>query len=155
MNLKIEPNQLNGDDSALNGIQLLCSTFEGRHTGHINSSEGPWGFYRGKRYCDKGFATSFRPRSEPQQGSGDDAAAIDLKLRCSNNDGSISEIVGGDILTFGDWTLEQTCPPETAICGITTQIEGVQGDGALNNINIACCHLPYSIDMLARIQILQ
>lgn len=142
MNLKIEPDQGKGDDSALNGIKLSCTTSDGRHTGDITSGEGRWGFYRGRKFCRTGYANGFQLRSEPDQKSGDDAAAIDLTLLCSHTDGTTSRIVGGDFLTFGSYTQEQICPPATAICGIRTQIEPDQGSGddsALNNVDFACC----------------
>lgn len=142
VNLKIEPNQGKGDDSALNGIRLTCTSMDGQETAEIMSGEGPWGFYRGKKFCSSGFATGFQLRSEPDLGSGDDGAASDLMLICSQLDGTTSRIVGGGVLTFGEYTPEQICPAETAICGIRTQIERDQGQGddsALNNVDFACC----------------
>lgn len=143
MDLKIEPDQGTGDDSGLNGIKLSCTTFDERHTADITSGEGPWGFYRGKKFCQGGFANGFQLRSEPDLKSRDDAAAIDLMLLCIHtNDGTTSKIVGGEVLTYGAYTQEQICPPETAICGIRTQIEKEQGagdDSALNNVDFACC----------------
>lgn len=148
MNLKIEPDLGSGDDSGLNCIKLSCTTSDGRHTADISSGEGPWGFYRGKKFCKSGFATGFQLRSEPDLKSRDDAAAIDLKLICSHTDGTTGTIIGGDVLTFGQYTRQQICPTGSAICGIRTQIEGDQGQGddsALNNVDFACC--PYSSDI--------
>lgn len=147
MDLKVEANQGEGDDSALNAVKLICTDVSGNIRDEITSSSGPWGDYRGKKYCHNGFATGFQLRSEPSLGRRDDAAAIDLKLKCMDHDtGAVSEIIGSELLTFGDWTQEQKCPPETAICGIATQIESQQGEGddsALNNIDLACCRIPY------------
>ncbi|XP_037026881.1 vitelline membrane outer layer protein 1-like [Bradysia coprophila] len=148
MNLKIEPNQGEGDDSALNGIRLTCTSMDGRDTADITSGEGPWGFYRGKKFCSSGFATGFQLRSEPDLGSGDDGAASDLMLVCANVDGTTSKVVGGGVLTFGHYTAQQMCPRDTAMCGIRTQIEREQGkgdDSALNNVDFACC--PYALDL--------
>lgn len=158
MNLKIEPDQGKGDDSGLNGIKLSCTTLDGLHTADITSGEGPWGFYRGKKFCESGFARGFQLRSEPDLKSGDDAAAIDLMLLCSHPDGTTSRIVGGGVLKFGDYTQEQVCPTSSAICGIRTQIEREQGSGddsALNNVDFACC--PYSVDVsdLVRVSIVK
>ncbi len=153
-NLKIEPDQGKGDDSALNGIKLTCTTMDGRDKGDIISGEGPWGFYRGKKFCSTGFATGFQLRSEPDLKSGDDGAAIDLTLFCTQTDGTTSKMVGGEVLTFGDYTKEQHCPAATAICGIRTQIEREQGSGddsALNNVDFACCS--YSVDMSENVRV--
>lgn len=142
MNLKIEPEQGEDDDTALNGIKLSCTNMDGLHTADITSGEQRWGFYRGKKFCESGFASGFQLRSERDQKSGDDASAIDLMLLCTHTDGTTSKIVGGEILTFGSYTQEQICPPGTAICGIRTQIEKDQGSGddsALNNVDFACC----------------
>lgn len=153
MDLKIEPEQGRGDDSALNAIRLSCSTIDGVHTADITSGEGPWGFYRGKKFCKSGFANGFQLRSEPNQNSGDDAAAIDLMLLCSHTDGTTEKIVGGEVLKFGEFTQEQVCPPSTAICGIRTQIEREQGSGddsALNNVDFACCSYSMGLPVQVR-----
>lgn len=154
MNLKIEPDQGKGDDSGLNGIRLSCTSMDGLHKADITSGEGPWGFYRGKKFCKSGFATGFQLRSEPDLKSGDDAAAIDLMFLCSHTDGTTSKVIGGEVLKYGDYTQEQICPASTAICGIRTQIEREQGQGddsALNNVDFACCS--YSVDISEHIRV--
>lgn len=142
VNLKIENSQGGGDDTALNGIELTCDNMKGEHVDWIRSSEGPWGYYRGVKYCSTGFMTGFELRSESDQGKGDDAGAIDLAQFCGNGE---EHIVGG-IHQWGSWTVRQYCPPQTAVCGIRTQVEGSQGKGddtALNNVQMECCKIPH------------
>lgn len=147
-NLKIEDNQRNGDDTALNAIRLICTNLVGIFQKEIVSEEGPWGYYRGRRYCPNGLANGFELRSESFQGGRrDDTAAVDFNLICANNDGTSANIKGGGILTWGEWeTTNRICPPGTAICGIRTQVEPPQGKGddtALNNVDLACCRVPH------------
>lgn len=147
MNLKIEGVQGQGDDTALNSIQLTCTNFNGDETATISSLEGPWGEQRGRKFCD-GYATGFQLKSESNQGSGDDTGAVNLKLSCFNFDTTKTEITGWD-LPWGDWTEYQRCPPRTAICGIRTQVEGSQGRGddtSLNNADFACCKVSHPAD---------
>ncbi|XP_037025590.1 uncharacterized protein LOC119066963 [Bradysia coprophila] len=147
--LKIEGSQGGGDDTALNSIKLVCTSLKGVYQKDIVSSEGVWGDYRGRKYCPNGLGNGFELRSESSQGGRrDDTAAVDFNLICANNDGTSANIRGGEILTFGEWrTTNRMCPPETAICGIRTQVEPPQGgrrdDTALNNVDLACCRVPH------------
>lgn len=145
MNLKIESSINVRDDTGLNAIKLSCTTLNGDKVADITSKQGPWGSYRGDVKCENGFATGFQLRSEPSQGTGDDTAAVDLKLRCTGLDGTISHAVGEELLTWGKFTKEQKCLPETAVCGIVTYVEDSQGwgdDTSVNNVDMACCKLP-------------
>lgn len=151
LNLKIEGAQgervaHKDDDTALNAVRLTCANLDGSNTYPLYAKEGPWGDFRGDRRCRNGVATGFTLRSEPDRRGKDDTAAVDMKLRCTNYDGTVTQMIGGDILEYGRWTDEQRCPPMTAICGINTQVEEDQGhngdDTSLNNVNIACCNIP-------------
>lgn len=146
MNLKIESKVHLGDDTSLNGIKLSCSTLDGKIVGTITSKEGPWGTYRSNIECKRGFATGFQLRSEPSQGMGDDVAAVNLKLRCTDFNRKVYYASGEELTDWGKYTTEQVCPPNTAICGILTHVEDSQGvlgdDTALNNVDMACCKIP-------------
>lgn len=39
------------------------------------------------------------------------------------------------------------CPPETAVCGIRTQVERSRGKGELNNVDLACCRVPHQANI--------
>ena len=46
----------------------------------------------------------------------------------------------GDFGSFGLWS--ESCPVNSAVCGIQARIEGPQGRGddtALNNVKLFCC----------------
>ena len=79
------------------------------------------------------------------QGTGDDTAANNMKVRCrsfygykeherymgNGNDGWGS---------YGHWS--KSCAANTAVCGIRTSIETPQGRGddtALNDVELYCC----------------
>jgi hypothetical protein len=64
---KIEGKQGNGDDTSLNGIELVCGTETQMNTGHtVTSKAGPWGkWYPGFTRCGHGaFLTSFQMQVE-------------------------------------------------------------------------------------------
>lgn len=154
VNLKIEDDQLDGDDTALNSIKLICTDLNGVLKKQITSSEGTYGVYRGREDCLNGLGNGFELRSDPNLGvQGDDAGAVDFNLICANAEGKqSSHVKGGDLLGFGAWkTINRMCPAETAICGIRTQVERNQGvykdDTSLNNVDLACCRVKHPADV--------
>jgi hypothetical protein len=122
--LKVESDQgSSGDNTALNGIRLLClrpgdDDFD-RATA-VTSSIGPWGSWGKPRYCDHGVLLGFQMNSQSYQESGDDTAANNVRIFCSNLKGGFLE---GDGYNWGKWTEPQKCLSKQAICGIQTQIE--------------------------------
>jgi len=128
--LKVEGNVRGRDDTALNGVMLLCIDLdEAREQDQVHSTIGEFGDWRGRKNCNNGLATGFKFRSESDQRGGDDVAGVDMALFCTNSDGSQDEIVGSGLHDWGSWTAEQHCPAKTAICGIQTQVEGSQRGG--------------------------
>jgi len=66
----MEGKQGNGDDSSLNGIELMCGTATQMSTGHtVTSKAGPWGkWYPSFTRCGHGaFLTSFQMQVEKPQ----------------------------------------------------------------------------------------
>jgi len=139
------------DDSALNTIELLCTSPMGKRPSNISeasdlkefavisSLQGHAGVVGVLQECPiPGFAVGFQLRSEDDQGwLDDDTAANNLKLFCSTG-----EILEGYGDTWGDWTAEQHCPRGLQICGIQTQVEPeTDDDTSLNNVNMACCNV--------------
>ncbi|NXE51494.1 VMO1 protein, partial [Casuarius casuarius] len=133
--LKVEPFQgfwLFGDDTALNGIRLLCT--DGTT---IESSVGPWGTWTKAQLCSSNKMVSFSLRVEPQQHLLDDTAVNNVMFLCS--DGTQLEGQGLSGGQFGPWS--KSCNPK-AICGLKTKMEEPRGKGddtAVNDVEIYCC----------------
>jgi len=139
--LKIEPEQKTGDDTALNGIYLLCGTVEDKGSvTEISSGTGGWGDKINVGNCGDKYVTGVQLRIEGPQGSGDDTGAVDAEFLCQDGKRFASARLG-----WGGWSSLKTCPPASAICGIKTKVEPSQGKGddtALNDAEFTCCSLP-------------
>ncbi|XP_060936554.1 vitelline membrane outer layer protein 1 homolog isoform X2 [Limanda limanda] len=135
---RVEAKQGSGDDSAMNGIRLICAKDEQRSsTSTVNSHPGHWGDWSNAQYCPSGVLTSFQLRVEGRQGGGDDSAVNNIKFRCSSD--HVLEGTGLDWGEYGEWS--QVCV-NGGICGIETKIEEEQGEGddsALNDVRFHCC----------------
>jgi hypothetical protein len=140
--LIVEPDQGRGDDTALNGIHLICGTLEdkGRVT-PISSGTGSWGNKTEERVCANGYVVGANLRIEGPQGSRDDTGAVDAEFRCENGD----TLAASYRLGWGRWSDLKSCPSASAICGIKTKVESGLGRGddtALNDAEFTCCSLP-------------
>jgi hypothetical protein len=138
--MRVESSQGNGDDTALNSVQLFCSAPPGGLSEFITSYDGLWGSWHPEALCGaSGVLTGARVRMEPPQGSGDDTGANDVQFTCSNG-GTIAAFGGQG---WGDWTGYQTCPLGTAVCGLSIRFENNQGtnadDSAMNGLQLHCC----------------
>ena len=129
---KVESPLGDGDDTALNGICLQCST-----GGEVCSSYGDWGSWVISSKCYAGFrGADFKV--EGKQGDSDDTAANGLELVCSSGGGYTTSNMGG----WGSWWGYKYCISGQRICGIQTRVEGRQGNGddtALNGVDLMCC----------------
>ena len=76
VDLKIE-GKIDGDDTAMNTIQLVCSGGSGSSYDIISSSTGEWGSWRGIHYCPPGgYMERVKIRTESAQGNGDDTDSL-------------------------------------------------------------------------------
>ncbi|XDV37967.1 hypothetical protein PO909_007477 [Leuciscus waleckii] len=142
--LKVERPIGAGDDTALNGIRLLCvdrsKGSSGSHERHasIESDLGHWGEWTDIKWCHSGFLKAFQLRVESHQGFAyDDMAANNIRFTCS--DGFLLQ---GDGTAWGDWGNWSPKCKGTGICGTQTRIEAPQGSGddtALNDVRMFCC----------------
>jgi len=123
--LRSEPAQgAYDDDSALNAIELVCTSSEGNQIAQISSLQGGLGTWGPVISCPSNkLITGFQLRSEAEQGPFDNTAANNLRIRCGQSDSDYEWIEGDGKTSWGDWTAEQYCPRGMAICGIRTQVQ--------------------------------
>jgi len=127
------------DDTAINGIRLLCGkpgdeAYGGSHP--VSSSVGQWGTW-GAIFGCRGLVNGFQFRSEAA-GQIDCSAANNMRAFCSASD----NFVEGDGERFGTWTTPQHCETKQALCGIQSQLQPWQNerdDTSLNNMRTECC----------------
>ncbi|WP_460088303.1 hypothetical protein [Pseudomonas sp. H1_B04] len=143
--LKSEPYQGNGDDSALNAVQLICKSGVNGAATYIQSLEGKWGSWGRDHVCRETPAIAFAIQVErfqgrdKEKGSKDDTAAGNIKMNCG------SEILVGDPpVAWGDWTGFYSCLDGTGykkIRGFRTKVAPDQGSGddtAMNAMQVYC-----------------
>ncbi|GLC34633.1 Vitelline membrane outer layer protein 1 [Pleodorina starrii] len=130
------------DDTALNGLRMICSAASagGSSTSTLTIAEGIWGDWAGATTsCASGaHIIGARLRLEAQQGKGDDTAANSIEFMCSNYK-TISQGAG----SWGDWGAWVYCPTDSYVCGAQARFEsGQQGSGddtAFNGLRLQCC----------------
>jgi len=142
--MKMEPDG-RIDNSALNGIRLLCGKLGADQISKkITSLVGEYGNWGQERLCRRGVMTGFSLRVyvEPflSPWRFDLRGATDLRLTCSDRG-----VVEGEGQAHGTWAPPQVCPKKHAICGLQTQVhtEGTNvDDRGLVNARMECCEVP-------------
>ncbi|XP_056425035.1 vitelline membrane outer layer protein 1 homolog isoform X2 [Hyla sarda] len=126
-----------GDDTALNAIKLYCTEYGKRDVvATMTSTIGPWGDWTSISWCPRGIIISFSLKVEKRQVFGDDTAANNIKMACS--DPTTLEGKGGPWGTYGNWS--GVCAK--GFCGIRTKVENSQNGGddtSLNDVQFQCC----------------
>lgn len=139
--LRSESSQGQGDDTAINDIELYCRRPNSNTvTRKIWSDYRTLGSWSSDAFCqgNDNPVVGFDVREEGSQGSGDDTAINDIDLYCNNGGKYISAPVKAN---WGSWKPVQRCPSGQAVVGILTQVEPSQGGGddtALNGLKLYC-----------------
>jgi len=79
--MRIEPDQGSGDDTAMNNLRIICES------GEVHEGEGqrPWGTWGPQYICPSGLvATGFVSKVEDEQRYGDDTGLNRVQLFCSD-----------------------------------------------------------------------
>ncbi|XP_060936549.1 uncharacterized protein LOC133013582 [Limanda limanda] len=135
---QVEAKQGSSDDTAMNGIRLICAKDERRSsTSTVESHTGFWGDWSHPQYCPSGVLIAFQLRVEGRQGGGDDTAVNNIRFRCSSD-----HVLEGPGLDWGNYERWSQVCVNGGICGIETKVEDRQGGGddtALNDVRFHCC----------------
>jgi hypothetical protein len=140
--IRVQPPQGSGDDTALNGIQLLCrDRFTTDLTATIASSQGTLGDWSHVSVCVDGLLAAYRLKVETPM-AGDNTAANSLMMACRSLAGAVTWQVPSLQGPWGTWRPAASAPSNTAICGIQTRVEPRQSlldNTALNDVRFAYC----------------
>ena len=134
-NIKVEGNQGDGDDSALNDLMLICSNGNKLTSQGVNGWGG-WG--RDTKCSNSSYISAFVLKVEGSIGDGDDTAVNSFGAECSNG-GTINP---SNSAPWGVWGKMVHCPTGTVACGAQLRSEKALSDGddtSVNNIALYCC----------------
>ncbi|XP_028845201.1 vitelline membrane outer layer protein 1-like [Denticeps clupeoides] len=136
--LKVEADQGDGDDTAVNGIRLKCiSPLKPSEVDYVESGSQRWGSWTTMQECGHGGLSAFQLRVEEPQGHADDTSLNNIRFLCG--DGAALE---GHGLTRGSWGPWSPTCVSGGICGLWTRVESWQikgDDTALNDVKFVCC----------------
>eukprot|EP00727_Mastigamoeba_balamuthi_P010593 m51a1_g6156 hypothetical protein (478) ;mRNA; r:316673-318476 len=138
---KSEAGQGKGDDTALNGVRLICDG--GDAQSGPTSLVGPWGTWDEPVFCPTGYYVGgLQVLVEKGCGKCDDTALNAIKVLCRDRRGSeVLWDVSHSKTSWGEWSKWYSCPEGTAVTGIRTRLEPKQGKGddtALNAVRLRC-----------------
>ncbi|KKL61681.1 hypothetical protein LCGC14_2192870 [marine sediment metagenome] len=142
-----------GDDTAMNGLKIACSSFDSGSRTWYTVYDGLWGEWKPQVTVDSitHYACGAQVRFENSLGDkGDDTAMNGLAIKfCSFSDQSTmwKEIYGG---LWGEWKPQVTVDPiKHYACGAQVRFQDSLGDNkddtAMNGLNIKFC--PYLDDL--------
>jgi hypothetical protein len=145
--IKLEGQQGNGDDTAMNGLWLICKGATGTTEHVVQSGMGDWGkSVEPPQKCPTGeFLFSYELREEPHRGANhDDTSANGLRFGCRPY-GSEQETPSGNPISqpglWGDWRPISKCSGKNLIVGVETLLEPARSDNddtAMNDVRFFC-----------------
>eukprot|EP00727_Mastigamoeba_balamuthi_P003350 m51a1_g13011 hypothetical protein (204) ;mRNA; f:751-1476 len=135
------------DDTAMNGVRLLCKSADGTSLPYTpQSSVGKWGTWDTPTHCPSGlFVVGFMVRFQECCSAKDDTALNRIIFICNNPSGTqkyYSPELGKT--SWGEWSTEYLCPPEYVAGAIRTRVQdsvGLGDDTAMNGVALRC--IPY------------
>lgn len=147
MQVRFEGSQGGGDDTALNGLKLLCEDiYHPQDTREVIVHEGFWGAWRNPVYVpDNCYVVGVATRIEARQGTGDDTALNGIKMIYRNRVTLQVGIITLEDGIWGSWAGEASVPDDSLVCGVQIRIESPQRDGddtAMNGINLVSRKIP-------------
>jgi len=147
---RVEPEEDDVDDTALNAVVLHCASPSGGPFQRLSVWEGIWGAWSEIASCPAGELLTeaqlklAAPLAEPDDDDDDDAndtAATAVRFGCS--DGTTLEAEND--AEGGSWGEVLECPSDSALCGLSIRYQPPQDDfddTALNAIGLRCCSVP-------------
>ena len=146
-NLSLPSQGSNIDDVAVTAFDISCID---KKTGAFRGFAMDQSFPVGNWYDPGVCAWPNKPivgggvRLEPSLGSGrDDTSANGVRISCrGDDDAHLIEVPAPT--TWGGWQGTARCPSGTAVCGVSTRMEGTglvgsRDDTAINGLRYACC----------------
>ncbi|XP_053402037.1 vitelline membrane outer layer protein 1 homolog [Mercenaria mercenaria] len=151
-NTKYQGNEgIDGDDTALNGISLLCADKNGIRKNKDRLVQSEADPLTGDIFCPKRkdaplFLQRFVLKVHRKEQNANDAMATEIQFSCRDSQwfhhphklgGHIAGAKNGE---YGQWS--KKCPKGSAVCGIQTRIDGHLPKGnstALNDVRLFCC----------------
>jgi hypothetical protein len=142
MQVRFESPAPDQDDTALNGIKLLCADiWDTSQLRTVDVHNGFWGSWR-KAVCvpPNCYAIGIATRIERKQGSGgDDTALNGIKLLYRNIRNLEAGIITVEKGVWGDWDGEASVEMDCLMCGLQVRMEQPVGEGddtAMNGVKI-------------------
>ena len=140
--LIVEPDQGNSDDTSANGFRLKCTDGSILYA----DNDGVWGSLTYTKHCNESkLIYGFRTKIQDSCGTScDDTALNSISGYCTDN----SELILNPNSSYGEWGESVYCPEYSAVCGFRQQVEDACGDcddTSLNTVELACCYYVTSI----------
>ena len=149
--IRIEGNRGSGDDTALNGLQLMCAQWgdwapspEKLYRASVH--DGFWGDWQSDRLLPDGcYLIGMKLRIEAPQGDGDDTGLNGIELIYRHQQGAGVAKMVAENGYWGDWGEEHSAPGGYYVSGVAAKMEDrVSGgdDTAMDGIKLRYSLIP-------------